>query len=250
MGLPHLSRRQTQQAYMHNQTVCTQIPPSSKCMNLTLFYFLALTVGGNVTTLPSGSPCAPVGTPTIQVLPPQPEPAACEDPAPVPTCTSHIPSVTSHVQGVLPQAKPTPSPDIDMVWAEALKLASEKLGDNNLPLYLTNLSSQLPGGNIRAVIEALDCLQKAEKDKRLYYTWNGKKVVIVERLGRFLKIAEPYSKIVDTAIQSNPEVAALVWAGVWAIMRVCIHLRCQLTGAIYTDSMIGHLESCGDDRRL
>ena len=124
------------------------------------------------------------------------------------------------------------SPDIDMVWAEALKIASEKLGDNNLPRYLTSLSSQLPGGNVRAVIEALDTLQKAEKDKRLYYTWNGKKVVIVERLGKFLKIAEPYSKIVDTAIQSNPQVAALVWAGVWAIMRVCIQPLCQLTGTI------------------
>ena len=127
----------------------------------------------------------------------------------------------------------TQSLDSDMVWAEALKIANEKLGDKNLPLHLMNLSSQLPGGNIRAVIKELDDLQKAEKDKRLHYTWNGKKVVIVERLGRFLKIAEPYSKIVDTAIQSNPEVAALVWAGVWAIMRVRIHPLCQLTGAIY-----------------
>ena len=106
-----------------------------------------------------------------------------------------------------------------------------------------SLTSQLPGGNIRAVIEALDTLQKAEKDKRLHYSWNGKKVVIVERLGKFLKTAEPYSKTVDKAIQSNP-VAALVWAGIWTIMRVCINL---LIGAIYTDSMIGHLESCGDD---
>ena len=165
------------------------------------------------------SPCALVSTPTIQVLSPQTEPTACEDPAP------------SQVQGVLPQTKTTQSLlDIDMVWAEALKIANEKLGDKNLPLYLTNLTSQLPGGSIRAVIEALDTLQKAEQDKRLHYTWNGKKVVIVERLGKFLKIAEPYSKIVDTAIQSHPEVAALVWAGIWAIMRVCIHLRCQLTG--------------------
>ena len=133
-----------------------------------------------------------------------------------------------------------------MVWAEALKIANEKLGDNNLPLYLTNLTLQLPGGNIRAVIEALDTLQEAEKDKRLHYTWNGKKVVIVERLGKLLKIAEPYSKIVDTAIQANPEVAALVWAGVWTIMRVCIRPLCQ-THRNYTDSMTGYLESCGDD---
>ena len=183
-----------------------------------------------------GSPCTPVGTPTIQVSPPQPEPTtACEDPA------------ISQVQGVLPQTKTTQSLDIDTVWAEALKIATEKLGDSNLPFYLTNLSSPSPVGNIRAVIEALDTLQQAEKDKRLHYTWNGKKVVIIERLGKFLKIAEPYSKIVDISIQSNPGVAAPVWAGIWTIMRVCIYLCCQLTGAIYTDSMAGHLESCRDD---
>ena len=129
------------------------------------------------------------------------------------------------------QTKTTQSLDIDTVWAEALKIATEKLGDNNLPLYLTNLSSQLPVGNIRAVIEALDTLQKAEKDKQLHYTWNGKKVVIVERVGKFLKTAEKYSPIVGTAIQSKPEVAA-IWACVWATMRVCIHLLCRLTGTI------------------
>ena len=117
--------------------------------------------------------------------------------------------------------------DIEMVWAEALKIATVKLADNNLPRYLMNLSSQLPGGNCRAVIEALDTLQKAEKDKRLHYTWNGKKVAIVERLGKFLRTAEPYSKIVDKATQGNP-VAALVWAGIWTIMRVCIHLPTEL----------------------
>ena len=125
-----------------------------------------------------------------------------------------------------------PGPDIDTVWTEALKIACGKLGDNNLPTYLTSLTSQLPGGNIRAVIEALVNLQKAEKDKRLHYTWNGKKVVIVERLGKFLKTAEKYSPIVGTAMQSKPEVAALVWACVWATMRVCIHLLCQCTGTI------------------
>ena len=174
---------------------------------------------------PSSSLVVP-GTPTIQVLPPQPDPAVCEDPAPVPIRTPHIPPSTSQVQEVLPQTKPTPSLDIDMVWDEALEIASKELDDKNLPLYLTDLTSQLPGGNIKAVIEALDALQKDEKKKRLYYTWNGKKVVIVEHLGKFLKIAEPYSKIVDTAIQINPSVAAPVWAGVWAIMRVCIKPLC------------------------
>ena len=236
MRLPRLNRRQTQQAFTHNLIVRTQKPPSSKYTNLTLR--LALT---DVTAEPLGSPvpgslCAPVDTPTIQILPPQPETSVCEDPAP------------SQAQGALPQTETAQSLDINIIWAEAMKIAEKKLGGNkDLPLYLKDLSSQLPGGNIRAVIEALDTLQKAEKDKRLHYTWNGKKVVIVEQLGKFLRIAEPYLKAVDTGIQHDPVVAAPVWAGIWTIMRVGIHLRCQLLGDIYTDSMTGYLESCGDD---
>ena len=112
-----------------------------------------------------------------------------------------------------------------MAWAAALKIAKTKLGDS-FPLELTNLT---PDDNIRSVIEALNTLQKDEKKKRWSYTWRGREVVIVERLGRILKIVEPYSKVVNTAIQANPQVAALVWAGVWAIMWVGIDLLCQLT---------------------
>ena len=42
----------------------------------------------------------------------------------------------------------------------------------------------------------------------------------MERLGKILRSVEKYSKVVDTAIQTSPQVSALVWAGVWAIMRV------------------------------
>ena len=42
----------------------------------------------------------------------------------------------------------------------------------------------------------------------------------MERLGKILKVVEKYSKVVDIAVQCNPQVSALVWAGVWAIMRV------------------------------
>ena len=202
-----------------------------------------LTVGGIVPAVPSysppplvatGSPYASVSAPIIQVLPPQSEPTASEGPSPTSIHTSSTPTPTNHVQGPaktagVPQTRSTPVPDIDTVWAEALQIANEKLGNNNLSL--TNLTSQLPGGDIRAVIEALDTLRAAEKDKRWHWTWNGKRDIIVESLGKILKIAEPYSGIVDTSIQSKPGpgVAALAWAGLWAIIRVCIHRQLSRT---------------------
>ena len=128
---------------------------------------------------------------------------------------------------LLPQA---PGPDIiehsphsAVVWAKVLEITKKKLSDNNLPpLNLTNLTSQSVEENIEAVVEALNTLQEDDKRKRWSYTWRGKKVTFVEHLGKTLKIVEKYSKVVDTAIQSSPQVSALVWAGVWAIMRVRI----------------------------
>ena len=110
-----------------------------------------------------------------------------------------------------------------MVWAKTLEITKKKLNDNNLPpLNLTNLTSQSAEEYINIVIEALNTLQEDEKKKRWSYTWRGKKIIVVERLGKILKIVEKYSKVVDTAIRSTPQVGALVWAGVWAIMRVRI----------------------------
>ena len=45
----------------------------------------------------------------------------------------------------------------------------------------------------------------------------------VMRLGKILKIVDNYSKVVDTAVQSNPQVSALVWAGVRAIIQVALN---------------------------
>lgn len=171
------------------------------------------------------SSCASVGQPIIQVL--LPEPTTSEDSTLTSIRVSNTPPSSSQVQDLAktdvhkelpPQSEPTQSPDIGIVWAEALKIAKEKLNNDNLPINLTDLTSQLPNGNIRAVIEQLDTLQKAEKDKR--------RNKIAERLGKFLKTAEPYTVIVDKAAQ-NSQVAALVWAGVWGIMRVCIHILCH-----------------------
>ena len=120
-----------------------------------------------------------------------------------------------------PEVKSTPDPD--MVWAKALDIAKKKLSDNNLPpLDLTNLTSQSTEENIEAVVKALNTAQEGDKKERWSYTWRGKEVIVVERLGKILKSVEKYTKVVDNTIQSNPQVSALVWAGVWAIMRVSI----------------------------
>ena len=74
--------------------------------------------------------------------------------------------------------------------------------------------------NIEAVVKALITAQEDDKKKRWSYTWRGKEVIFVEHLGKALKSVEKYTKVVDTAISSNPQVSGLVWAGILAIMRV------------------------------
>ena len=44
----------------------------------------------------------------------------------------------------------------------------------------------------------------------------------MERLGKIVRSIEKYSTVVGTAIQCDPQVSAIVWAGILGIMRVCI----------------------------
>ena len=74
---------------------------------------------------------------------------------------------------------------------------------------------------MKDVVNALIMSQEDDMKKRWNYTWRGKKIIVVKRLGKILKNVEKYTKVVDIAIQSNPQVSALVWAGIWAILRVC-----------------------------
>ena len=122
---------------------------------------------------------------------------------------------------VLPQTKATPGPSTteplshSSIWTNALKIAEQKLNNNKLPpLNLSHLNSGSAEGNIGSIIEALNDVQEGDKQKRR----------IGERFGKILKCVEKYSKIVDTAIQANPQVAALVWAGIWGMIRVCTYL--------------------------
>ena len=170
--------------------------------------------GGNIPATPSGrcgsppsgaqdSSTTPVSAPTIQISHSQSGSIASEDFAPPQTKSA-------------PNPVPDPAPK-NQVWEKALEIAKKKLSDNNLPpLDLTNLTSQSAEENMETIVKALNTVQEDDKKK------GGKKVIFVEYLGGILKNVEQYTKVVDTAIQSNPQVSALVWAGVWAIMRVRI----------------------------
>ena len=156
------------------------------------------------------------------------EAIASENLASPSTCALYSPTSTCQAQAsaVLPTLTPGPTvieapTHCSVVWAKALEIAIKKLNDNNLPpLDLTNLTSQSAEENIETVVKALNILQEDDNKKRWSYTWHGKEVIVVERLGHILKGIEKYSKTVDIAMQCNPQVSALVWAGVWAILRV------------------------------
>lgn len=151
-------------------------------------------------------------------------PITNEDPAPHSICVlPHIPTPdTPAIIDLHETELPPPSPYSAVVWAKALEIVKKKLSNNNLPpLDTTNLTSQSAGENIETVVKALNTLQKDEKKKRWRYTWGGKDIIIVERVGKILKTMDLYSKAIDIAIQSNPQVSALVWAGVWVITQVC-----------------------------
>ena len=62
--------------------------------------------------------------------------------------------------------------------------------------------------------------------------------MIAERLGKILRIVGKYSHIVGTAIQCDPQVGALVWAGVQGIPSTGLYLLLLIESPpIPTDSM-------------
>lgn len=205
---PHSSYSGTSDLTTHTPSLC-DLPPVGG----------HVTTGGNITAVSSSSsPSQGPSLVSIGAL------ITNENPAPLSIwLTPHIPiSATPAIINVHETVLPPPSPHSAVVWAKALEIVKKKLSDNNLPpLDLKNLISQSAEENIEAVVKALNTLQKDEKKKRWRYTWGGKDIIIVERLGKILKTMDLYSKTVDTAIQSNPQISALVWAGVWVIMRVC-----------------------------
>ena len=114
------------------------------------------------------------------------------------------------------------TPHSSVVWIQTLKIAEQKLKDNKLPpLDTTGLTSESAKENMGAVINSLNALREDKQKQQWSYTArDGRKVVFVERLGEILRSMEPYTKIVGTVIQHDPQVSALVWGGIQAIMQV------------------------------
>ncbi|KAF8436685.1 hypothetical protein BGX38DRAFT_62567 [Terfezia claveryi] len=168
--------------------------------------------GGSPAPGAQGSSTISVTAPIVQISHCQSKPIASEIHTPSSTYGSNIPTSSCQAQAsakiVVQAASPPQTKSVSQVWAKALELAGKKLNDNNLPpLNLTNLTSQSAEDNIEAVVKALNTVQEDDKRKRWSYTWRGKEVVVLERLGKILKNLEQYTKVVDTAIQSNPQVA-------------------------------------------
>ena len=107
------------------------------------------------------------------------------------------------------------------MWERTLAIANQKLIDSNLPpLDFENLKSQSAEENMQAVIRELETARAKNKKAQWHYSWRGRKIIVVERLGKILRGVQKYAPIVDTAIQHSPEVTALVWGGARAILQV------------------------------
>ena len=196
---PHTPHSETSAQQTHGPSVCGLPPP---------------TVGGSVTATMSssnhGSPSysnnqgSSISPPVIRISHSQSEPLTSDIPVPASTCAPQSP---------------------DVVWTKVLEIAEKKLSDNNLPPL--DRTPQLMAGTVeehmQAVVNTLNILEKDNRKKGWSYTWGGKKVIVVEQLGKILKQVTPYTKVLDIAIQANTQVRALVWAGVRAIMQVRIN---------------------------
>ena len=107
------------------------------------------------------------------------------------------------------------------VWERTLKIANQTMIDNNLPpLDLDNLKSQSAEENMQSVIRKLETAHAQDKTAQWRYTWRGREIIVVERLGKILRGVQNHATIVDTAIQHSPEITALVWGGARAILQV------------------------------
>ena len=193
-------------------------------------------------TLPSGplvSAAAAISSgsaPSVRISHLASEPISSDNLAPPSTCAPHIPTDSCQVQAlttigvhaaVLPQTKSThsiePSPHSSVIWAKALEVAKRKLGDYNLPPLDIFTSEE----RIEKILVALNTFQEDAQKRGSSYTWRGKEVKAVERLGRILKSVEEFTRIVGTAMHS-PEVIAVIWGGIWVIMQV--RIKCTVVG--------------------
>jgi hypothetical protein len=102
----------------------------------------------------------------------------------------------------------------------AYTLAKKKLPPNEW-LHSTELPS---GSKLYWTVfkEAEDAKNDRNAKKWRYTKDNGEVVVVREKLDRIVKALDTYAKIVDVAIQHNPEITALVWAGARFLLQVSV----------------------------
>jgi hypothetical protein len=102
------------------------------------------------------------------------------------------------------------------LWKHAQEIAKQKLPEDEW----AHLSPS-PEDTVAAALNAAEEAHKRAKEKRWsYIDKTGKKIFVVERVGRVLKIFEKYAVVVDTAIQHNPDITALVWGATRFILQV------------------------------
>jgi hypothetical protein len=93
-------------------------------------------------------------------------------------------------------------------WQRALSIAKDHLSEKEWKQLDPALSEC---DSIESVIKAAEDAQKNAKEKQ----WSCH-----DKVGRILKGLEKYAKIVDTGIQHNPEITALVWGAVRLMLQV------------------------------
>ena len=83
-----------------------------------------------------------------------------------------------------------------------------------------HLKLLLSSGGLDSVIDATNLVKEELEKKRMTLTINGKETIVAEKIHKMLRGIDQYAKIVDTAISSKPDVAALVWSGLRFIIQV------------------------------
>ena len=98
---------------------------------------------------------------------------------------------------------------IEHIWQRAIDLAQVKLKEKGLPLLEHSDPMRKPVADVSGTIGDI----KNPIEQRGKGPGEG-------RWRKILKTIDSYSTIVDTAIQHNPAITALVWASVRAILQV------------------------------
>ena len=109
------------------------------------------------------------------------------------------------------------------IWQESLKIAQKRLAEKKLP-PLENLkpcSHNLP--TREEPVSTIVCSTIQDLEKTIQSKQRGKDSKVnacIDRMKDILKTFNQYAVIVDIAIQHNPKITALVWAGVRVTLQV------------------------------